>query len=91
MVVSASIHSGVTISIGARVTVFREELKGPVSIERRKIRYVTELVAVNMLTGSVQVLSSQKMAIDDLNEQYEPLSTLKPPIPRDAAANPDHS
>ncbi|MCH7527042.1 MAG: DUF342 domain-containing protein [Planctomycetes bacterium] len=84
LIVSTSIQSGVTISLGTRVTVFREELKGPVSIEQRKIRNVTELVAVNTLTGSVQILTSQKMPLDVLNEQYEPLSALNPPIRRDA-------
>ena len=91
LIVSTSIQSGVTISLGTRVTVFREELKGPVSIEQRKIRNVTELVAVNTLTGSVQILTSQKMPLDVLNEQYEPLSALNPPIRRDVSANPDHS
>lgn len=91
LIVSTLIHSGVTISLGARVTVFREELKGPLYIEQRKIHNVTELVAVNTLTGSVQVLTSQKMPLDILNDQYGPLSTLNPPIHRDARANPDHS
>ncbi len=88
LIVSTSIHSGVTISLGTRVTLFREELKGPVSIEQRKLRNVTELVAVNTLTGSVQILSSQKKPLDVVNEQYEPLSALNPPIHRDAGATP---
>ena len=84
LIVSNSILSGLTISLGTRVILFREELKGPVSIEQRKLRNVTELVAVSSLTGSVQILNSQKMPLDVLNEQYEPLSALNPPIRRDA-------
>lgn len=56
--VSKIIHQGGEIRIGRRQVVFREELQGPVRIEKRKVKNVTEFVAVNLLSGSLTVLQS---------------------------------
>ena len=52
------IRGGTSIQIGRRRTTFRSDLAGPVRIEKRKVRNVTEFVAVDQLSGSVRVLSS---------------------------------
>ena len=62
VLVSKAIHAGVTIRIGRRQTVFKEIVKGPVKVEKRKIEEATEFVAVNPLTGSMEVLSSAHVA-----------------------------
>ncbi len=69
--VSGMIHQGVTIRIGNRETAFHNELKGPVSIERRKIKNVTELVAVSMLSGSVKILTAERRSLDELLDGFE--------------------
>lgn len=74
--VSGTIYPDVTISIGSRMVMFRNELKGPIAIEERKIRNVTEIVAVNSLTGSVQVLNSRKLTEKELLKDYEPIKQL---------------
>lgn len=78
--VAKAVYPRVIISIGRRVTVFDQELKGPILIEERKVRNVTELVAVNMLTASVKVLKSRKADTDMLARDYKP---LMPPEPCD--------
>lgn len=74
--VSGVIYPDVTISIGLRVVMFHNELKGPVAIEERKIRNVTEIVAVNSLTGSVQVLKSHKFTEKELMQDYDPIKQI---------------
>jgi len=74
--VSGVIYPDVTISIGPRVVMFRNELKGPIAIEERKIRNVTEIVAVNTLTGSVQVLKSRKITEKELLQDYDPIKQI---------------
>ena len=71
--VSDVIRPRVTISIGRRTVTFQKELKGPIAIEEQQINNVTEMVAVNQLTGSIQVLKSQRLAIEDLQRDFEPL------------------
>ncbi|MCH8147840.1 MAG: DUF342 domain-containing protein [Planctomycetes bacterium] len=76
--VSKAIYPRVIISIGRRVTVFDQMLKGPIRIEERKVRNVTELVAVNMRTASVKVLRSRKVDTDTLARDYKPLMPPEP-------------
>ncbi len=72
--VSRMIHPRVVVSLGSRLVTFDEELKGPVSLEERKMENVTEFVAVNTLTASVTVLPSQHMPINELVSDFEPLA-----------------
>ncbi len=72
--VSKLIFPGVRIRIGRRHVVFENEYKGPVRIEKRKIKGVTEFVAVNQLSGSISILpSSYVVEVDEeAAEQSEP-------------------
>lgn len=54
------IHPRVRIGIGSRHVSFSEALRGPVRIEKRKIKGVTEFVAVNELSGSITTLPSSE-------------------------------
>ena len=65
------IYPAVTISIGYRLHTFSTELKGSYSIEVRKVNEVTEMVAVNHPTGSVQILNSRTLTPDELLEGFE--------------------
>ncbi len=58
VVIGKIVHSGVLVRLGRLCVRFARELKGPVRLETRKIKHVTELVAVNQLSGSVTVLQS---------------------------------
>ncbi len=63
VLVNSMIHQRVSVSIGDRVYTFQEESKGPVKIERRKIKNYTALVLVNQLTGSVRELPARKLEL----------------------------
>ncbi len=71
VLVTKTIHPGVSISIGKRAIRFQKELKGPVAIEKCKMDNVTEFVALSQLTGSIQVLASMKLPLDELLEGFE--------------------
>lgn len=58
VLVSKIIHQGVTVRIGRRMTSFDKSMRGPLKIEERKVKNVTELVAINQQTGSVSVVPS---------------------------------
>ncbi|MBU0719380.1 MAG: FapA family protein [Planctomycetes bacterium] len=77
--VSGTIYPRTTISIGTRVVMFNEELKGPIYIEERKVKNATELVSVNALSGSITTLPSQMFSAGEILQQYEPL--LDTPLP----------
>ena len=62
--VSKIIHEGASIRIGNRHTLFNEDLKGPVRIEKRKVNNITEFVSVNQLSGSITVLPSIRLDED---------------------------
>ena len=79
VIVGNTIHAGTVIRIRDRETVFRKDLKGPVSIERRKIDNVTEVVAINKLTSSVTVLKHERVGIDTLLDWFELESDSQPP------------
>lgn len=55
------VHEGVTIKYGFRQTTFRDGIKGPLRIERRRIDGILEIVAINESTGSITVLPSQQL------------------------------
>ena len=71
VLVGNTIFAGTVIRISDRETVFRKNIKGPVSIEKRKLKNVTELVAVNKLTAGVTVLTSERFGVDTLLEGFE--------------------
>ena len=56
VVVNTAIFPRVTIALSNHQTQFTHVLKGPIRIERRKEGNFTELVAVNLLTGSLTPL-----------------------------------
>lgn len=58
LLVTAMVHPGVAVIFGDKMTVFRMERKGPISIERRVIERVEEICAVDRCSGSVTVLPS---------------------------------
>ena len=61
IVVNKVIHPKVALTIDDRRSRFTKPLKGPVRIEKRKLKNVSELVAVNLLTGSVTRLQSERL------------------------------
>jgi uncharacterized protein (DUF342 family) len=58
IIVSDEIHPGVRLMIGARLVNVNRLIRGPVKIEVSKVDQVTEIVAINQLTGSITVLPS---------------------------------
>ncbi len=69
--VGDSVFPKVSIRIGDRETFFHKEFKGPIVIEKRKIDRVTEMIAVNQLTGSITKLKSERKTVDDLLDGFE--------------------
>ena len=69
--VLGTIHGGVRIQIGNRETIFRDDYEGPVLLECRKIRNVTEIVAVDPRTKTVKVLGNERTKVEDLVEGLE--------------------
>ncbi|MFQ5489211.1 MAG: DUF342 domain-containing protein [Phycisphaerae bacterium] len=61
VLINRQIHPNSAVVIDGREARFDRDLKGPVRLELRSIKHVTELVAVNMLTGSVTTLKSSAM------------------------------
>ncbi|MCH7704227.1 MAG: DUF342 domain-containing protein [Planctomycetes bacterium] len=66
LLVGKTIYAGVTVAMGYRSAAIIKEMNGPVSIEIRKVNKVTEMVAVNQLTGSIHVLQSRILTIEEL-------------------------
>jgi uncharacterized protein (DUF342 family) len=71
LLVAQTIYPAVTISVGYRLHTFAGELTGPYSIEVRPVDEVTQMVALNRHTGSVQILPSRKLTFDELLEGFE--------------------
>ena len=69
---STCIWPNVTLRIEDRQTVFREEFKGPVRIERRRMAGVTRMVAVNQSNGGVTVLPSVSVVDEASTPGAEP-------------------
>lgn len=61
--VHAHIYPGVTITIGNREVRFQRERKGPVRIERQKVKGVDEIVSVDPETHDAMVLMSSQIEI----------------------------
>ncbi len=74
--VSGTIYGHVTISFGQRVVSFKDDFKGPVTLEVRKVENVTEVVAVNTLTGSVTILKSRKITDEELQKDFSPIAEM---------------
>ena len=71
VVISKQVFGKVRVGIGGRETVLTKPLAGPVQIEERKVKNVTEFVAVNPLTGSVTVLGSTQVDLAAILQQWE--------------------
>lgn len=54
-------HERIQITIEDRTTLITNEMKGPIRIEKRKIRMASELVAVTEKGGNIQVLKSKRL------------------------------
>lgn len=67
----AVIHPGVRLAIGPRMTRITTTIEGPVKIEERKVRDVTEMVAVHESTGTVTILRSLMLPLDRSAEDEE--------------------
>jgi len=61
VIVNKTIYPGVRIALGPRETFFDRSVSGPVQIEQRKVRGATEIVALNLASGSVTVLPSTEI------------------------------
>ncbi|MCH7873132.1 MAG: DUF342 domain-containing protein [Planctomycetes bacterium] len=61
VLVAKFIHAGVRIQIGAREVKFDKDFKGPLRIEERKIKNVTEIVAVDQISKSVAILPTEDL------------------------------
>lgn len=68
--VSGQIRANVKIRIGDRETLFNKDLKGPVVIEKRKIKNVTQVVAVDPRFDSVKVLTSERCTPEELFDGF---------------------
>ncbi len=62
ILVSTVVHRSVTIRIGRRKTTFLKDVKGPIRIEKRKVKNASEFVAIDQLSGSVTILQSTQVA-----------------------------
>lgn len=71
VIVNSRIYRNASITIGRRMTVFERELGGPVLIETRQIKNVTQMVAVNRLTSSIKLLKSYKQSDETLYENFK--------------------
>ena len=69
--VSGTIFTGTVIRVADRQTTFYKDMEGPIRIEKRKLENVTELVAVNTLTASIKILTSQKRTPIELIDGFE--------------------
>ncbi len=69
VLVSRIIHPKTFIRFGRRQTVFNELMHGPIKIEKRKIKSVTEFVAVNQLSGSIRILPSAYIVMSAPTEE----------------------
>jgi len=65
LLVAGRICEGVTISVDEYSLRFDKELPDSSRIEKRKVENVTEMVAVNQLSGSVTVLPARKIELPD--------------------------
>jgi uncharacterized protein (DUF342 family) len=68
LLVSGKICEGVSITVDNYSLRFENEHKGPIRIEKRKIKNVTEIVGVNQLSGSIQVFPARKIDLPELDQ-----------------------
>lgn len=69
--VGGVVHGRVTLRIGDRVTYFHKKFQGPVTIEKQKVKNVTEVMAISQPSGATQVLKSEKRPVEALFESPE--------------------
>lgn len=70
--VHGRICQNVVIAINNRETHFHKEFKGPLRIEQRQIKNVTEFVVVNQLTGSITTLNSTDCDLSAVPDGIDP-------------------
>lgn len=73
VIITGRVYRNASITIGRRMTLFEKELAGPIRIESRQIENVTEIVAVNQLTGSLIVLKSYKLTNEEIYQHFKSL------------------
>lgn len=71
--VNKRIYRNASITIGRRMTLFEKHLGGPVIIKTRQIKNVTEIVAINTLTASIQILKSYKLTDEEIYQNFKTL------------------
>ncbi len=64
LVVTGRINEGVAMTVDNYSLRFDKLLKGPVRIEKRKVKNVTEIVGVNQLSGSLQIFPARRIEIE---------------------------
>ncbi|MBN1344765.1 MAG: DUF342 domain-containing protein [Phycisphaerae bacterium] len=69
LLITGRVCEGVSITVDNYSLRFEKELKGPVRIEKRKVKNVTEIVGVNQISGSIQVFPARKIDLPDLREE----------------------
>ena len=67
LTVTGRICEGVAVTVDRHSLRFEKEVKGPIRIEKRKVEDVTEVVSVNLLTGSITILPARKLDLPDVN------------------------
>lgn len=76
--VQSRICQNAVIAIDDTEVRFHSEAKGPFRIEKRKIKNVTELVAVNTLSGSVTTLPSNQIDLNEIpDDERDPFEEAK--------------
>lgn len=69
LLITGRLCEGVTVTVDHFSVRFDKVIKGPLRIEKRKVKNVTEVVGVNQLTGSLQVFPARKLELPDLQGQ----------------------
>ena len=68
--VSGVLYHEVVLAFGQRETKIKAAVKGPLRIEERKVKGVTEIVLVNQLTGSQSALPSTPADLERFKETH---------------------
>jgi len=64
-------HAGVVLVFGLREAVIKTAMKGPLRIEERKLKGVTEITMINPLTGSLIPLPSTPVDVELFKKQEQ--------------------
>ena len=87
--VTGKIYQNAVIIIDNREIHFHNDVKGPIRVEKCKVRNVTEVVAVNQLTASVETLNSAPCDLSKVADNEEVLLQVLALAPDDAPAQED--